>query len=355
MIRNSLTLLGLLLFSPLSISEPIEDVKLALSNISQHLESRKKPQDLNQAYLQANIDTLAQINREYSLNDVAKATILNAQLRATYEINHARKSMGQDYDVSQAQSLLDTLDSYEQQGVSGLRDGQYQAGHIAAHQLDNFPLAHRYWFSCAQASHAGCMNILASGFESGEFVVSIDREQAAYWHVRVVETGIDWNCAGIFSALRLAKLSAIGVDSGKTLEQWLATADDLTEEMTKAERNVNCSPDLGLVANYVLTGFDEKWRAAIESYEFDADHKWEAGRAAWLANFATAASINELMPALDIMANDLERCTAAEEFAFKVRNDRNELQQTFSYMSGLSPHECDSQNALVSRLIELAN
>ena len=234
-----------------------------------------------------------------------------------------------------------------------LGDLNFIAGHIAAHQLDNYSLAARYWLSCAEAEHAGCMNILASAYETGMSIVQADLDKSVSWHRRVVSTGTRWRCAGFYSALRLAILSATHIDTGVSTKHWLEKATELRSKLVSSTSQPDmCGADKEYIAYYLLDGHQEKWIDKLTSLEIDKSEVTNAGRQQWLDEFIRAKSLNDLMPTLIAMYDDYNRCAAAEEFALKMREDPDQLGIIEGYLTGLSFEECDNAIVTVNRLIK---
>lgn len=347
--------LCLLAFSLPSFAVTLEDVNHAHKAIQTQLYSTDPLNTLDINELQLHINTLETATREMKFDAANFAIILNAQLSAAELINKKHHFNGEPIDVSQVQDFLDDLDTLSELSDIKLNNLQYNAGHIAAHQLQNKGLAHRYWSECGINGHAGCMNILATSYESGEFVVEKDLGKAVTWHKRVVDTGTRWNCAGVYSSLRLAILSSSGVETHKPTEHWLEQITLLREQRIEETDNVDvCSPDMEYIAHYTMHGFEQKWLDKLASLNINKDNTTRSGRASWVANFANAQSLNVLTPTLDLMYDDHRRCSATEEFALKNKGNKVELDLIHSYISNLDPEHCATYQATVARLRDLA-
>lgn len=347
--------LSLLAFSLPSFAVTLEDVNHAHKAIQSQLYSADPLNTLDINELQKHIDTLETATREIEFDAANFAIILNAQLSAAELINKKYHFNGEPIDVSQVQDFLDDLDTLSEVTDIKLNNLQYNAGHIAAHQLQNKGLAYRYWSECGINGHAGCMNILATSYESGEFVVEKDFHKAVTWHKRVVATGTRWNCAGVYSSLRLAILSSSGVETHKPTEHWLEQVTLLREQRIEEKGDPNvCSPDMEYIAHYTMSGFGQKWLDKLASINMNEDNITRSGRASWIADFDKAQSLNVLIPTLDLMYDDARRCSAIEEFALKNKGNKVELDLIHSYISNLDPEHCAPNQATVIRLLNLA-
>ena len=348
--------LSLLAFSLPSFAVTLEDVNHAHKAIQTQLYSVDPLDTLDINELQLHINTLETATREMEFDAANFAIILNAQLSAAELINKKHHFNGEPIDVSQVQDFLDDLDTLSELSDIKLNNLQFNAGHIAAHQLQNKGLAHRYWSECGINGHAGCMNILATSYESGEFVVEKDLDKAVTWHKRVVGTGTRWNCAGVYSSLRLAILSSSGAETHKPTEHWLEQVTLLREQRIEEKGNADvCNPDMEYIAHYTMNGFDNKWLDKLASININEDNITRSGRASWIADFAKAQSLNVLIPTLDLMYDDARRCSAIEEFALKNKGNKAELDVIHSYISNLDPDHCAQNQATVTRLHDLVS
>lgn len=354
-IKRSL-FLSCLLFCMPTFALTIEEVNIAHKAIGTQLHSNKPLTALDEQVLQKHIDTLEKATREIDFDAENFALILNAQLNAAQLINKTHHFNGQSIDVSQVQDLLDDLDKLRELTDINLNNLEYIAGHIAAHQLQNKGLAHRYWSACGKNGHAGCMNILAAGYETGEFFVEEDLDKAVTWHTRVIDTGTRWNCAGVYSSLRLAILSSSGIDTLKPITYWLNSATKLQELRAAESDNAHtCNPDSIYLAHYIMNGYEQKWLDKLATVDIKESITSEAGRKQWITHFANAQNLSALMPALDSMYDDNRRCSAVEEFALKNKGNKTELNSIYSYISMLDPEHCATHQATVKRLRNIAS
>ena len=351
MTRKWLFALCCSIFSSAVVAVTIEDVNVAINDTFNYLHSYKSITEIDEKRLQNNIDILESGSREITFSPEDFAIILRAQLNAAEAINRKYKFNNLPIDVSQVQKLLNNLDDLKEVTDSYLGDLEYTAGQISAHQLDNYSLAYLYWSTCGEAGHAGCMNILASSYESGEFVVEQDLEKAVYWHSKTVNTGIRWMCAGLFSARRLAVLNTIGIETHKSTSFWLDAASELRAKLaTHTAKSGVCDEDSEYLLNYVLLGFDDKWLDKIATIKLDSKNIVNNGREKYLSLFSKAKTIEELKPALEIMYDDNRRCISAEEFALKVRKNSTALNQILNYVSNLDSEQCASEKYTINRL-----
>lgn len=350
---------GFLIYSFLLFSSPIyavtiEGVNDAYEAIQSELKSEVPILELNVQQLQKHIDTLKIATNEMEFDVTNFSRILLAKLRAAELINKKYLFSKQPIDVSQVQGFLDDLERLRDRTGDNLNSLEFTAGHIAAHQLQNQAIAYRYWLSCGNKGHAGCMNILASSYESGEFVVEQDLDKAVTWHKRVVDTGTRWGCAGVFSSLRLAILSSSGVNTKKSTEYWLDTLTELREKRADESENTNaCEPYSEYIARYTMSGFENKWLDKLTSVEVSQNDPTYSGRAEWNASFASVHTLNTLKPILSVMYDDTWRCEAVEQYAFKVKGDPVELENIYNYLSTLDPEHCAKYLSTVVRLNEM--
>jgi hypothetical protein len=114
-------------------------------------------------------------------------------------------------------------------------DAMYVAGVVLRNDLDSVPEAYSYWEKCAERSHAGCMNIMASAALIGEAGVKVDLARSLDLHRKVYETGTSYTCAGAYSALAASWIVYFGDMRGLAVTDldWLKRAGLLLDEVSK--------------------------------------------------------------------------------------------------------------------------
>lgn len=173
-----------------------------------------------------------------------------------YKINQKRTWDKEPIDIAQAElAQKDFLFSIDNSvNNSNLR---YLAGHNAIHVLQDAPLAYQYWEACAYQNHAGCMNTLAAHYYNGQNGLKVSLPLSVKWHKKVVNTGVRYNCAGIFSAHSLMKMSYHfpNLDTSRTWRDWQEQRNRLLEKL-KIEKNYKnesyCALDEMLMMDFVL-------------------------------------------------------------------------------------------------------
>jgi|GEM_PF-1743335 len=131
---------------------------------------------------------------------------------------------------------------------------EYLVGRVFLHLVDDKRNAYVIWEKCGYSGHAGCMNILASAYFSGIEGVEQSIEKSIHWHKNVIKTGIDFNCSGIFSAIKLQTL-AYSFPQKFEPNDWLA----LNKEKIRLERlikkrvesNQSCYGNMAKLSEYM--------------------------------------------------------------------------------------------------------
>ena len=160
----------------------------------------------------------------------------------------------QEFD--QTISLIDAKGDPSQSIVKS--NARYAAGLIAYNFLKDGAQAYRYWSACADEGHAGCINCMAWGYTTGDAGLPVDLDKAVEFHKRVAATGIQYTCAGAYSAESIALLIALaGVNApGERAEDWTNRALSLLDELDKFDqtspaRNL-CHREMLLVDIYLM-------------------------------------------------------------------------------------------------------
>ena len=131
-------------------------------------------------------------------------------------------------------------------------DVEYLAGASAYNYSKSPSMAANYWRICATADHAGCMNSLAVLLTKGEPGISQDFNEAFALHKKTVDTGIKFQCAGIYSAEDAASFVHFHLVTGRKGEEfdWLDKAHALNDMLAAREgRQDTCG------AEFMLTEF----------------------------------------------------------------------------------------------------
>tara|TARA_B100002049_G_C15777122_1_gene249198 strand:- start:23 stop:496 length:474 start_codon:yes stop_codon:yes gene_type:complete len=152
--------------------------------------------------------------------------------------------------------------------------------------------------------------------------------------------------------MRLAVLSHSHVDTGFTATYWLEKASEMQEIVAeRLQMPEACGVQALYLAHYIMGDNDQSWRDKIAAQPIDPDNVTDSGRAQWLEAFFSTNSIQALMPALNAMYDDFNRCGSAEEFALKMKHDQAELQNILAYIQGRSTEQCSESVSTVRRLL----
>jgi len=154
-------------------------------------------------------------------------------------INSLNYSDGKKIDEPLARQTLAELDKWIAAGIeypplgATTREALYMAGSVAKVMLRSDALGYSYWQKCAALEHAGCMNIMADATLTGRGNQKVDFRQAIEYHLKVFNTGIQYRCAGAYSAKTIAGIeyfTGTPAPQGDELT-WLKKAYDLLDQL----------------------------------------------------------------------------------------------------------------------------
>lgn len=228
-------------------------------------------------------------------------------------------------------------------------NAKYHAGHVAAHLLKDSKLAYKLWESCAYEQHAGCMNVLAHGHFSGINSIRRDIDASIKWHQQVYNTGIKFNCAGIFSASQLMTISYLfpNFDTGDTWLNWRQKRNRLIEKIIeKTQGEQTCYSDGNYFSDYIMfrrVGINNKESFEL-SLELDKNKERKAAvEAIYKKDIATAIELielNENTPILCSLSFSAYIYTKHEKMSEEHNNIAN-------YITSLDPEVCETTNTYI--------
>ncbi len=131
----------------------------------------------------------------------------------------------------------------------------YFAGHAAFNDLEDETRAGSYWLECAAFEHMGCMNIVADGYFGGQYGLEVSYEKSSDYHTKVFDSGVEGRCAGVFSGVRLARMSVFlpQVDYRLAWDEWLEESFELQEQLADTFDMSNiCAKEVLTIDSYLL-------------------------------------------------------------------------------------------------------
>jgi hypothetical protein len=187
----------------------------------------------------------------------------NARITARYYISSFNHNRGQAYDLSEAQDVVAEIDQLvvlmDQDGAANWTiiksNALYFAALIERNALSNFPAAYRYFESCADLGHAGCVNNMAVAYMTGEDAHEIDLNKALEYHKRVSTSATEYGCAAVYSTMSIVMLMELdGVKSpGERADDWLSTAYHFLDELDEKYPRLNrCGREFVLFDDYLI-------------------------------------------------------------------------------------------------------
>ncbi len=229
----------------------------------------------------------------------------------------------------------------------------YSAGHIAMHHLKDTILAYEYWNQCAELGHAGCMNIMASETFTGANGSSIDINKSIHWHRKVFETGIEYNCAGSYSANMLSSLAFFfpKLNTSGDWNFWKEKRDALIEELEVDLENLNfCSKECFYLRDYVLNFGLGKQNKDLLSDAITAAEEKEVIDV--LSSIYGEANVQATLSLIDKVPSTYEKCDLTFNLLLLSKYQNNaEAEVAYSdYLYLLNRENCGTELSIIQRL-----
>lgn len=151
------------------------------------------------------------------------------------------------------------------------KNALYLAGQTAFRELDDSVRAMRYFQRCADLKHAGCQGIIASAKITGTDGFRKDIPGAVALHQEAFASGLDYGCAGSYSAYSLTRLthfSGANAD-GKTSLEWLRRSVRLADQMKVRASGVDhCAGNFMTIYEYLIRlESGERNNALLEQFD----------------------------------------------------------------------------------------
>lgn len=224
------------------------------------------------------IDALDFFMANYQIPFKSQIMLQKEHLGAVYALNTGLDLLGETFDRHQVENALIGIDKLvEQTRSEGYAISMlYTSGLAALHPLEDSRLAFRYWHLCADLQHAGCMNTLASSYFIGGFGLRQDLQKSLYLHQKTFETGIRYECAGVFSASAIQDILYLltEIDKSRSWQSWSQEVNTLCEKLIerdqkdKKQQNV-CRINQNFIAQYIFhLDKPEKAKEYLEQAQF---------------------------------------------------------------------------------------
>lgn len=151
--------------------------------------------------------------------------------RIEYALGQANAILSENEDNKYARRALKAFERVIE--LRGSSNDYYLAG-AAAFQVNRMRLAYEYWRQCAEFEHAGCMNVMATAYQTGDNGIEIDLDQSIAYHRQVYETGTMFRCAGSFSAAAIARIMFYNKEprESETALDWIQRARELAIQVS---------------------------------------------------------------------------------------------------------------------------
>ncbi|WP_428612949.1 hypothetical protein [Shewanella sp.] len=266
-------------------------------------------------------------------------------------INMYRLNSGQRVDYVQSEMALEDIEFVSQQ--TGSDHILYAGGHVAMHLL-NYPVkAYDLWQRCAESGHAGCMNIMATHRFTGENGLPVDVSQTVKWHQKVYQTGIDFICAGVYSAINLGELAFLfdDIDTGADWQQWRERRESLLEEVIKRSGDEYlCPMGASYFRDFVFQSIESEpdW----DMLDLAMRHLPEASEKETLEIIKQNMNLSNAIEHLALISNPIEQCSLTLSLLLYAQHNGLESasQALQNHMTTLSTDDCPWEFALLQRI-----
>ncbi|GAC15400.1 hypothetical protein [Aliiglaciecola lipolytica] len=228
----------------------------------------------NRLYAEIDLDTLEHaaevLNTAIDLYDYPTENDLihhQALIHSTIILNFARIEVDQSVHLDQLEEALEKVDALLEKNpnITDFGNLLFESGHIARFLLDDPRLGYKYWHLCAQQAHAGCMNILAFNYFTGGYGIRQDIEKSYYWHNQTYLTGINFHCAGVYSARKARGILFLfpELSERKQWQDWTPEIMNLIEQLEEeySDDNANmCGKGQVLLHTYLYELYENNTR-----------------------------------------------------------------------------------------------
>lgn len=188
-------------------------------------------------------------------------TLKYARGRARHLLNYIAQLMGLPVDREMAEKAVADYQSVADAIGDDATQTEYKANalfwiaQVKVTQLDDEAGGYRYFQQCADMKQGGCMNVIAAAKIVGVEGIPRNMQAGAELYRDTYETGLDYGCAGAFSAhalARLAQFTDVRVE-GRTGLDWIRRAYRLADQMKARSEGADlCATGAMQVTEYLM-------------------------------------------------------------------------------------------------------
>ena len=335
---------------PLAFADPLlDEANQSIAYLKKHVVTATNADTINVTTTETAISSISKVLESYNIPEEAEISIRGDIGVSLYKINLKRHLNGNRIDFAQAEQAKENLDFVITKSINPYI--LFIAGHNALHLLQRPLLASDYWEKCANLKHSGCMNAMAQHNFTGENGLPINLLASVDWHKKVFDTGLKYNCAGIFSshALMLISHHLNNLNTGGTWEYWKAQRDILLNDLKDEGRfksNNFCSLNNLLTVDFLLAGaqgptalnfLDKAIAITTDTAHIDALLVMKNGHA--------ASKALEFIPHIKSSATKCEMSLNLALYA-NYTDQKEEFSRINDFMTTLSFQECPWELAL---------
>lgn len=313
--------------------------------------------DLDQFSEEETVAAIRSLSLALNHVDLTKESVVlikRIRVSATHSVNSKRSYGNRPIDVSLSmRAIKDVEFILKEEPGSANASLLYSAGHIALHHVKDTVLAYDFWNQCAEMRHAGCMNTIAAESFTGMNGLPIDTDNSILWHKRVFETGIKFNCAGVYSAHMLSTISFFfpKLETSGDWKFWREQRDSLLEEIELKPDNKNlCPKDSFYLQDYT---FDTAAGNPDNTILYNAISATEEGLIIdVLESINRDVSLPETLSLVENVTNNYQQCDLTFNLLMlsKYKN-KTEMAGIFEdHLYSLDRVACSDQLGIIQRL-----
>ena len=333
------------------VSQEQKKLQAAFDFIDQQIIATPYEGKLDLPRAEAAVEMVSKVLSDKSLSPEMQLYHRKQRAAAYATINFHRLHKGDLVIVSEAVQALDDIEFWLKYGKNKHLD--FQAGRIAMHLVKDAVSAYRYWQSCAEQDHAGCMNVLAENYFSGTGGIPADLVQSVYWHQQVADTGVNYGCAGLFSNYLLAQTARYlpNVKTGQTWQYWAEQGRLLyLEVQAQYEMDNICNMSEYLFLEYTMGAGQGKKDAELLSKAINKESDAKM-KSIW-QGVATGKPIETLVPLLDDIEHPEGKCSATFNLLMyaKAIQAKDSVATLSARMTLIDPEACTQTMALMNHM-----
>jgi len=255
---NSIVLLTLYLVSFSLLAQ--EERQFSIIDAKQYIEdtifNQSPNSKIDNVTLNKAIDRISKSLADPNIAFEEQALFKQYRIYSLEALNFSRFDLQDSIYLDEVELIIEDYE-FLQKKAPDVISGQllFTIGRVYFHFLENKNLAYDFWRRCGEKGHVGCMNIMAGNYFSGKGGLEQNITKSISWHKKVIATGTEFNCAGIFSSARIQTIAFLLSTEFKTFnfkENYLNKTRLQEEVQDKYNDSEFCNHDIIKVMDYIF-------------------------------------------------------------------------------------------------------